>query len=254
MITSITKQGKFEPFGLQVAEGQIPYHSAVTVFGYNPDVDTAEESVWSNGGVVPHPVSTAILTLSSTSANDTAAGTGARTVYIAGVDGNYTVVSETVTLNGVTAVSTTNSYLAINQLYIVTAGSGLANDGQISAGTGAVTGGIPAVIYDLIAAGYNQRTTGHYTVPAGHTAYMSQGVFTAGQVSGSTSITGFLKTTNSSQIQYVAAVVTLNNGSVQYDFDPPLLIPEKTCVGASAIGRSNNNSVSSMFNLILVEN
>jgi hypothetical protein len=49
------------------------------------------------------------------------------------------------------------------------------------------------------------------------------------------------------------AVSTLNNGSVQYDFDPPYIIPEKNCVGASAIGAANNNSVSSFFNIILIK-
>ena len=53
---SQTYYGKNENFSLQVARGLIPGHSVVTVFGYNPDVDTSEESVWPNGGTVPHPL------------------------------------------------------------------------------------------------------------------------------------------------------------------------------------------------------
>ena len=229
-------------------------HRAVVVFGYNSDVDTTEETVWPDGGTVPHAASAVTLTISSTSANDTAAGTGARTLYIQGVNNTYTEVSEVVTLNGQTAVSTVNQYRSINQMYVMTAGSDTHNDGIISAGTGTVTGGVPAVLYDLIAATYNQRTTAHYTVPADYTGYMTHGIFTAGQPSGSTAVTGFLKTANANQIQYTAAVTTINNGSVQYDFDPPLLIPSSTCIGVSAIGQASNNSVSAMFNLILVKN
>jgi hypothetical protein len=32
------------------------------------------------------------------------------------------------------------------------------------------------------------------------------------------------------------------------------MIPEKNCVGASAIGASANNAVSSYFNIILIKN
>ena len=100
IISSITRQGTFEPFGLQVSRGQIQGHSTVIVFGYNPDVDTTEESVWPDGGTIPHPTSASVLKISSSSANDTAAGTGARTVYIEGLDGKLCrgPVSETVTI------------------------------------------------------------------------------------------------------------------------------------------------------------
>lgn len=255
-ISSITKQGTFEPFGLQVTRGQIQGHSNVVVFGYNPDLDTSEESVWPNGGTVPHPTVAATLKISSGSNDDDGdpAGTGAQTVYIEGLDGDYNVVSETVILNGQTAVNTTNQYLYINQFYVLTVGSGGANAGIIYAGTGDVTTGIPAVIYDLINTGYNNRTTGHYCVPAGYTGYMVEGSFSSGQASGSTSVTGFLKQHGPDGILRVGAVSTVNNGTAEYIFDPPYLIPEKNCVGATGIGAAVNNSVSSYFNIILIKN
>lgn len=256
IISSITRQGAFEPFGLQVARNQIQGHSDVIVFGYNPDLDTSEESVWPNGGTVPHPTSESVLKISSGSTDDDGdpAGTGARTVYIEGVDGDFNVVSETVTLNGQTAVNTTNSYLYVNQFYVVTVGSGGKNAGIIYAGTGDVTTGVPAVIYDLIAAGYNNRTTSHYCVPAGFTGYMVKGVITTGQATGTTGVTAFLKQHGPDEILRVGAVSTLNNGAVEYDFDPPYVIPEKNCVGATAIGQAANNSVSSFFNIVLIKN
>jgi hypothetical protein len=251
--SSVTRQGAFEPFGLQVARGQIQGHTNVLVFGYNPDIDTSEETVWPNGGTIPHPTVASVLKISSSSADDTSAGTGARTVYIEGVDGDYNVVSETVTLNGQTAVNTTNSYLYVNSFYVLTTGSGEANAGNINAGTGTVTSGVPAVLYDIIATGYNNRTTGHYCVPAGYTGYMVTGTISSGQASGSTSITAFLKQHGDDGILRVGAVTTLNNGSVVFNFDPAYVIPEKHCVGASAIGSATNNSVSSFFNIVLIK-
>jgi hypothetical protein len=229
-------------------------HSTVIVFGYNPDVDTSEESIWPDGGVVPHPTVASVLKISSSSTDDASAGTGARTVTIVGLDGNYDQVTETVTLNGQTAVNTTNSYLYVNQFYVATAGSGGANAGNINAGTGVVTAGVPAVLYDIIATGYNNRTTAHYCVPAGYTGYLTTGLVTTGQVTGSTSVTAFLKQHGTDGIVRVGAVSTLNNGSVQYDFTYPYIIPEKNCVGASAIGSSANNSASAYLNIVLVKN
>jgi hypothetical protein len=255
-ISSITRQGTFEPFGLQVKRNQIQGHSSVIVFGYNPDVDTSEESIWPNGDEVPHPTVASVLKISSGNNNDDGdpAGTGARTVYIEGVDGDFNVVSETVILNGQTAVNTTNSYLYVNQFYVLTVGSGGKNAGIIYAGTGDVTTGVPAVIYDLIAAGFNNRTTAHYCVPAGFTGYMVKGLITTGQASGSTSVTAYLKQHGPDNILRIGAVSTLNNGAVDYMFDPPYMIPEKNCVGASAIGQANNNSASAFFNIVLIKN
>jgi hypothetical protein len=255
-VSSVSRIGAYEPFELQVARGQISYHESFQVFGYNPDLDQTEESVWASNGTVPHPTVASVLKISSTSADDDGnpAGTGAQTVLITGLDGNYNVVSETVTLNGQTAVNTTNSYLYVNGFTVTAVGSGGVNAGSIYAGTGTVTAGVPAVVYDVIGAGYNNRTTAHYCVPAGYTAYITEGVFSAGQASGSTSVTGFLKQHGTDGILRVGAVSTLNNGSVTYDFMYPLRVPEKNCVGATAIGSANNNSVSAFFNIVLIKN
>jgi len=252
--SSVTRQGQFEPFGLQVSRGQIDGHSTVIVFGYNPDVDTSEETVWPDGGTIPHPTVASVLKISSSSTDDASAGTGARTVYVEGVDGSYNIVSETVVLNGQTAVNTTNSYLYVNSFYVATAGSGGANAGNINAGTGTVTSGVPAVLYDIIATGYNNRTTGHYCVPAGYTGYMTEGSISAGQASGSTAVTAYLRQHGPDGILRVGAIATVNNNEASFQFDQPYKIPEKNCVGATAIGAAANNAVSSYFNIILIKN
>lgn len=254
VVSSVTRFGKFEPFELQVARGQVTMHTPIIIFGYNPDVDTSEEAVWPDGGMVPHPTVASVLKISSSDVNDTSAGTGARTVFIGGLDGNYNEVSETVTLNGQTAVNTTNSYLYVNAFYVATVGSGGANAGHINAGTGVVTAGVPAVLYDLINIGYNNRTTAQYCVPAGYTGYLLQGVFSSGQASGSSAVTGFLKQHSPDGVLRVAAVTTVNNGVADYLFELPYAIPEKCSVSATAIGASTNNAVSAYFNILLIKN
>jgi hypothetical protein len=252
--SSITRTGKNEPWELQVSRGQISWHQSIVVFGYNPDVDTSIETVWPQGGILGFPAAPLQLSVSSSNAADTSAGTGARTVYLEGLDANHNVISETVTLNGQTAVTTTKSYLHINNCYVQTAGSGNTAAGTIYFGTGTVTAGVPATIYDIIAFDYNARVTGSYTVPAGYTAYVSQGLFSSGQVSGSNAVTGRLMTRGTNNIRLTAAVVTVNNSTADYTFEYPLAVPEKTTIEAQAVGDAANNACSSMFILLLVKN
>lgn len=253
-ISSISRYGKTEPFDLQVSRGQIAWHSAVTVFGFNGDIDTAAETVWPGGGILDFPAAALQMSVSSSSANDTSNGTGARTVYISGLDANHNVISETIALSGQSAATTQNSYLHINEAYVVSAGSLNSAAGSIYIGTGTLTAGVPATIYDIIAFDYNKRVTGSYTIPAGYTGYLVQGLFSAGQLSGSTSITGRLMTRGMNNIRLTSAVVTLNNGVADYAFEYPLVIPEMTTVEAQASGSATNNSASAMFIILLVKN
>lgn len=251
---STTLFGEFGPFELQVSRGQIAGHRSVTVFGFNPDVDQTEVTVWPLPSIMPQPAAALRMSVSSTDVNDAAAGTGARTIVIEGLDADYAEITETVTLNGQTAVLTAASFLRINYVYVATAGSLKSAAGDIYLGTGTVTAGVPATVYDIVKFNYNNTITGCFTVPAGRTAYLAQGLFSTGQASGSTQVQGRLLATGPDGIRRTAAVTTLNNGTADYVFEYPTAIPEKTTVEATAIGSANNNGVSSMFILVLIQN
>lgn len=170
---SVGNNGRSEEFYLQVARGQIAGHRVLTRSGMNPDVDTgALESLWDFGGLYTFPSAASVMTISSSSASDAAAGTGARTVLVTGLDANYVEISETVSLNGQTGVNTVNSYLRCHGMTVLTAGSGGTAAGSIYQGTGVVTAGVPANVYAHILLGWNTSQTLAYTVPAGHTAYL----------------------------------------------------------------------------------
>jgi hypothetical protein len=252
-ISSISRQGTYEPFELQVSRGQIQGHRNVTVFGFNPDVDSAQVSVWPLPSLITFPATALQMTVSSTSANDTSAGTGARTVTILGLDANYNEVTETVTLNGQTAVTMTVALLRVNYMLVASAGSSNGAEGDIYLGTGTVTAGVPATTYDIIKFDYNNTTTGSYTIPAGYTGYVTQGLFSTGQAGGSNQVQGRLLSRGVDNIRRTAAITTINNGVADYVFEYPLAIPAKTTLEATAIGSSNNNACSSMFIIVLVK-
>lgn len=134
-------------FKYSVAQGNVNGASTVNKFGYNDDVDTgAEEIIGSFGGTFTIMTSDDTLELVSNDANDNSAGTGARTVFISGVNSAGTTVSETVTMNGVTPATTSNSYAGINRAYVVSSGSNDGNIGRITISDSLSTFGTQAMI------------------------------------------------------------------------------------------------------------
>jgi hypothetical protein len=253
-VASISRYGKTEPFGLQVSRGQVAWHSVVHVFGYNPDVDSAaEETVWTAGGILGHPASPTIMTVSSTSNNDTSDGTGARTIFILGVNGTGGYTSEVVTLNGQTAVNTVHAYDSIERVTVLTVGSGGVNAGDINIGTGTVTSGVPATIYGQVYVGENNSLMGHWTCPAGHTGYMISGSLSSSTETGANYITGRLKLRGADEVIRTAAIVTMANSYANFDFDYPIKINAGECVTATVKSTANNEVVSSYFQILLVK-
>jgi hypothetical protein len=251
---SITQNGRFEPFELQVSRGQISFHRTITVFGYNPDVDTAELVVWPDGATVGYQHPGATITVSSSNANDNASGSGAQTVAIVGLDSDHNEITEIVEMDGQNAVTTSGLFTHVNFMYVVTAGASLKNEGIIYSGTGTVTLGVPASIFNLIYTGFSNSTSAHYTIPAGYTGYLISGSISSGQASGTTAVIGKLIVLGKDQIARVAAVNALNNQFAYYDFKLPIPIPEMNTVEARAFATSNNNFVSAFFQILLVKN
>lgn len=117
------------------------------------------------------PTSGQTLYLVSTDANDTAAGTGARTVRTVYLDGTGLQQVRTDTLNGTTPVSIGTGYTAIQWMETATVGSGTVAAGAvtISSTNGAAT---VATTFDSITAGGNRSLSGRYYVPMDSSAYM----------------------------------------------------------------------------------
>ncbi len=126
--------------------------------------------------------------VSSTSAADTAAGTGAQQVTItwftsAGAGPN----TETVTLNGTTAVNTVSTTMCFIESIVVTrVGSGASNAGTITLFTTTAGGG---TAIGTIAIGTNQTFWCHHYVPTGTTCSITGIVAGANNNAGASFIT-----------------------------------------------------------------
>lgn len=148
---------------------------AVHLFGYDASPTTTLETIWTEGGSYL-PISTAVsMTISSSNANDTnSSGVGAKTCRVTGISSTGAVISETVLMAGQSGQTLTNQYKAINNIEVLTTGSGLTNAGNIFVGTGTITAGKPLTPHYALPASLGKRGSAFYTVPTGKVLLINQ--------------------------------------------------------------------------------
>ena len=167
-VDGLAARNDMMPWAVAVAHGLVPGCTRVSSLGTNP-ATAAGASFWYGTGAYPWIPSARTLEIVSSSANDSAAGTGARKVLVSGLDANFNPISETVTMNGTTAVPLVNTYLRVQQGISISAGSSQINLGTITirdSGAGATRAVMPIAL-DGFGIGITSQTA--YTVPAGFT-------------------------------------------------------------------------------------
>jgi hypothetical protein len=218
------------PYLYDISEGNVPNHYPVRRFGHNDNVATSWETIGDLSALNNYLTSAEQLNVISSSVNDDGdpVGTGARTLFINGLDSNYDLQSETITLNGTTAVITTKSYLRILKAYVVTCGSAGTNVGNIS-----IRNNAGSVNLEYISATEGETHCCSYTVPADNTVY----------------VTGWFATESSSKGSMIAIytrelgeawrqrrLLTLLDSGLYIPFEVPFKIIEKTDVEVRAKG------------------
>lgn len=246
-----------EPYELQVSKGQVAGATALYKFGFNPDIDGTEETVWSQGGDVVWPAAAFTAFISSSSTADTSAGTGAQTVTIEGLDENYATQSVTVDMNGQTQVQVgdASGWIRINRAFVVTAGSGGTAAGTVYIAATGVSSGVPTgTIYASITDG-NQTQMAVYTVPASHTLYLDDLIFTAAISQANNYATVKLNTRDfGSNVFRTKFINVLQSNELIIDFEFPLAIPEKTDIECRAVTSNTNNQIGASFQGVLIAN
>ena len=224
---------------LDIARGAISNSKLVHKFGANFDIDQADdpESVWTGGGLYPWASLSSAQTIYcvSTSASDTT------TLTLEGLDANYDEISETVTLTGLTAVTTTNQFLRVFRMtYDAT------NVGDIEARVTSASGTIVA----QIAAGYAQTLMAVYTVPRGFTGYL---VSLDATIDG-TKTCQMLMYHRLTGKPFRIAHIAESDGHYRYDFIAPLTVPEKTDIDIRVKEVSGNDArVTANFDIVLIK-
>ncbi len=158
------------PYSWDIAEGNVPDHASINKFGHNAAVAATLETIWGGSTLYSYMSVADQLEILSSNDEDGGAGTdtGALTMEIFGLDTNYIEISEMVTLNGLSVVTSVNSYLRVYRAIIRTAGS-----------TGWNIGGITIRDQDIgttrafIESFDNQTLMALYTIPAGRTGFVT---------------------------------------------------------------------------------
>ena len=245
----------YEHTDLAISKGHTKGHRTLYKFGYNPDVNGDEETVWSQGGDFPYPTSAVTMFVSSTSANDANGGTGANSILIQGLDENYDEVEETVLLNGQTQVATQNSYLRIYRSFVTLCGTGGTSGGIIYVGSSGATGGVPnTTIYANLHLG-NQTQIAAYTVPAGYTLYVDDINFTAGlSQANKTATCTFRSRDHGTNVFRTRLISVLQSNQLITKFEYPQEFYEKTDLECRVSTNTTNNAIGASFQGVLVKN
>lgn len=166
---------------LEIAKGNVDGHVPLRKFGRCDNLDSGVATdIWdgantaqiaSSGSLIwVAPTTARKHNLVSSSTDDAAAGSGARTVQVKGlIDWDTAEVTETVTMNGTSDVLTANDYVIIHRMEALTFGASGPNVGEISAV--AVTDGTTTA---FIVAGKGQTDMAIYGIPSIYTFFMDQ--------------------------------------------------------------------------------
>jgi len=170
---TIVTRNPYDP--IEIARGNVQRVTKFSKFGENLNVTTTMSLVTSSG-TYQMPSTAQTLEIISSNANDTAVGTGARTVRVIGLNASFVEISEDVSLNGTTAVALSTPFIRAYRIFVLTCGdynvdSIGSNRGVIilrNSGAGVIWANIPLVN----GLGTGQSLTACYTVPAGKSLYI----------------------------------------------------------------------------------
>jgi len=239
-------------FYLSIAMGLavVDNFSQINKFGRNTDIDTAAaEDIWSQGGTWAAPTTARTHNLVSSSLNDAAAGSGARTVEVYGLDANGVFQNETVTLNGTTDVATADTYTMIHRLIVRTAGATGSNEGTVTA-----TAATDATVTAAIAIGVNQSQMAIFQIPANYNAYLMQyyGAMNRSSPTGASDMDLIIKPPGEVfQQKHHIGMLSAGTSHFSHYFVPPLSVDALSIIKLRADASANNIDVSGGFDVVL---
>ena len=234
----------YEHDRLAIAKGEVSGHSFVHKFGAVPQMsNNTTGTVWDVNDT-PYPwaswATAGTISIPAVNASD-----DGKTVSIVGLDADYNPLTENIEVSSSVAVTTTNSFIRIYRAFMVNGSA--TNIGNINIQKGGVT-------VARITAGKAQTLRAIYTVPAGYTAYLTQGTCTC---QAGSDATGFMFVRYGGESSFRVGhsfEVSGAGGQYFYPFDVPIPIPEKSDIDVEVSIRTNNARVTAAFDLILMQN
>lgn len=251
---------------LQVARGIYNGMSGVNKYGQaHNGVQTTITDIWDRADATPTqqiwiaPTAARIHAIVSSDANDTSAGTGARTIRITGLT-SWTATgetSETIIMAGATPVNTVNSYVIIHRMQVLTSGGTTINAGNITA-----TAETNNTVTAQISIGYGQTQMAIYGVPSTKTLYLTKWFAASDRNSGTAAdVEMFLKVNVEPTVQTtqfitkdIRHISTDGTSAFEFNFDPYRAFPGPCIIKVSAIASGADIECAAGFDGYLVNN
>jgi len=220
-------------------------------FGRNATVGTTIEELISYDVAMDWNsilASAAAMDVSSSSAADAAAGTGAQKVRLFGVDTNYAYVTEDITMNGQTKVTGTQTFLRVFGAEVVQSGSGKTNAGDVhvvKTGTGGTyTAGVPGTLTSAVTkmlTGWGSSSNGMFTTPASQKWELSE-ILVSARAQAVTILVQVQDFANENSLKTVFPLEVAAGGTET--FKPEIVISEKCDVRFRALAAGASGIVS----------
>jgi hypothetical protein len=223
------------PIGLAIQKGLINNFSGVHKFGLNTAVGSgAFETVWDGNNTYAYPSSSGTATATSSDSDD---NTG--TVKIFGLDSNYDLAEETLTIGGSAG---TVSFIRVFRAVMISANTGNTNVGTITITVSSTT-------VAQIRIGYGQTLMALYTVPRKYNAYLMQ-IDVGSSKDLENEIRLIAKEIDNGDVWNTKAFVTTRGGFVEKNYFIPVKFTEKTDLELIAKA-SSTSAISGGFELVL---
>jgi len=239
---------------VDMSEGRVLNTDFIHKFGRNPNVGGAPETIWMQGGIYSYLTSPSTVYVTSNDAADAAAGTGARSVTVQGLDVNYQEVEETLTVGG--SVSTVE-FLRVFRAFVVDSGSEGTNVGDVTVTTGA--GGSGTVLADIgtigtgTTFGLGQSQLALYTIPAHCTGYLITWNVGIGAYNSTATVSLYTRVFDTGYESFrTRDIMDVPGGFHTRNYNVPIKIPARTDIEVRAIA-STGSIISASFDLVLVE-
>lgn len=236
-----------QPWGLSISQGLVAGHTFIHKFGAVPAMSqNTSGTVWDKSDTA-YPWSAfntaGTLTVLTTAANGSTVTTdNGLTFRVEGLDENYEPTYEDFTISGSTATGS----VTFKRVYRAYSTNGT-NTSQIRVSRG----GTEVLRINIEK---SQTLMAIYTVPAGKTAYLMQGI---ASVQYGADATGDMFVRYFGQDAFRVGhsfEVSGAGGPYNYVFQFPVAIPEKSDVDVRATVRSNNARMTAAFDVLLIDN
>lgn len=223
--------------GLDIARRRNTEFQHIHKYGSNPELALAIESVWSAGGLYPWSALDTPQTLYCISTD--AADTGV--LWVEGLDSTWNLQSEFITLTGLTAATSANTYQRVYRMRYI-AGE---NAGTITARTVSGAGTVVAQI-DIEK---GQTLMAMFTVPVGYIGYLLNYTLGTGKGDDATvdlftrkiDVNGFLLKSEAQVFQ----------SSFTQDFEVPLVLTAKTDIDFRAVTTNAGSKCTLNYDILL---